>query len=99
MKKPTVNFDELRATLFAAIEGGVACDVINQLAKHAEKGVDDAKRILAAYTLEGSIWHMRSYACAVLAKSIDQLSPDFADVFRKGLTDPDVRYWSILGLV
>ena len=39
----TKNLDDLKTALFAAKDGGVACDAINALAKHASKGNDKAK--------------------------------------------------------
>src|SRR5690348_9378009 len=34
----TANVDDLRRTLCGATDGGVACDAINELSKHAQKG-------------------------------------------------------------
>ena len=51
----TKNLDDLKAALFAARDGGVACDAINMLAKHANKSNDQAKEVLALYVREGRI--------------------------------------------
>jgi len=93
------NLDDLNAALFAATDGGVACDAINTLAKHANKGNGQAKRALALYVREGRIDHMRMHACSCLAESVKAADGEFAALFREGLSDPELRYWSTLGYI
>ena len=64
------NLDDLKVALFSAKDGGVACDAINKLTKHAKKGNDQAKMVLAAYVCDGSINHMREFACSGLAGAV-----------------------------
>ena len=92
--------DDLKVTLFSATDGRGACEVINKLAKLAKrKGGEQAKSLLGDYMLNGSIDHMRAHACASLAEAIKEPHSEFAAVFRKGLTDRSIRYWSILGYI
>ena len=93
----TKKLDDLNAALFAARDGGEACDAINELEKYAQKGNEQAKAVLALYVSKGSINHMRTHACSCLAASVKEPHVEFATLFRKGLSDPDLRYWSILG--
>jgi hypothetical protein len=93
------NLDRLTAALFEAANGGDACYAINELSKHAQKGNKQAKEALALYVTGGSINHMRAHACSCLAESVTQPGIEFVALFRKGLSDPDLRYWSILGYV
>src|SRR5262249_37945938 len=93
------NLDDLRSKLFSASDGGAACDVINKLAKHAKKGSEQAKRILADFACNGSIDHIREFACASVAEAACETDVDLVPLFRKGLTDPHSRYWSILGYI
>src|SRR5438552_1994283 len=72
---------------------------MNKLSKHAQKGNDQAQELLANYISDGPINHMRVYACACLAKSVKVPHVEFASFFAKGLSDPELRYWSILGYV
>lgn len=91
--------DDLKPRLFSAKDGSAACHTINKLAKLAEEGDEQAKDILALYTSQGAIDHIRTYACTRLAKAVTEPHVRFAELFRHGLTDPDLRYWSILGYV
>jgi SMI1 / KNR4 family (SUKH-1) len=93
------NLDDLKDALFTAKDGGAACDAINTLAKHAEKGNRQAKQVLALYIKEGRINHMRKHACFCLAESVKQPDGEFTELFREGLFDSDLRYWSILGYI
>jgi len=94
-----MRLDHLKASLFSATDGRDACEAINKLAKLAEKGSEEAKSVLVAYVQDGSINHIRAYACSELASAIKEPHAGFAAVFRGGLADPDVRYWSILGYI
>jgi len=91
------NLDDLNASLFSAKDGVAACHAINKLTKHAKKGEDQAKSVLADYACNGSINHMREHACSCLASVVTESDAELAALFRKGLSDPDLRYWSILG--
>jgi hypothetical protein len=93
------NLDDLKASLFATQDGGDACHAINKLAKHTKKGDGQAKKVLAEYVCNGPINHIRDYACAVLARAVAVADVELAAVFRRGLSDPHTRYWSILGYV
>jgi hypothetical protein len=93
------NLDDLKTALFAAKDGGVACDAINALAKHASKGNDKAMEVLALYVREGRINHMRSHACSCLAESIQEPNGKFVALFQENLSDPELRYWCILGFI
>jgi SMI1 / KNR4 family (SUKH-1) len=89
--------DDLKSALFAANHGRDACNAINKLSKQAEKGNELASNVLALYAAEGSINHMRAHACACLARSLKQPDAQFIRLFQKGLSDPELRYWSIVG--
>ncbi len=91
--------DELKATLFATDDGGIACDAINALIKRAKKGHHEAKSILAEYVGTGRVPWMRTHACFGLATTIAPTDVDFAEVFERGLSDELTRYWSILGFI
>jgi hypothetical protein len=91
------EFDELKAALFAAQDGLTACHPLNKLSEHAQKGSEEAKEMLALYVKEGRISHMRQHACFGLAKSVNETHAEFAAIFRNGLSDPALRYWSTLG--
>ena len=93
------SVDDLKAALLAANDGGDACDAINALSKHANKGNDQAKEALAFYFREGRINHMRVHACSCLAESVKAPHVEFAALFREGLSDPELRYWCILGYI
>lgn len=93
------NLDDLKTTLFSTKDGGAACDAINKLTKHAKKGNAQAKQVLAEYTCNGRINHMREFACSNLAELVGEADIEFAEIFQRGLTDPNTRYWSILGLI
>lgn len=95
----TRQLDDLQATLFAAKDGGVACDAINSLAKYAKKGNAQARQALALYVKEGQIRHMRTHACSLLTESVKEPDGEFAELFRAGLSVPELRYWSILGFI
>lgn len=95
----TKKINDLRAALFAAKDGSVACDAINSLAKLAKEGTIGAKDVLAAYVFDGPIDHMRTHACASLAKIVTEADAKFATLFRRGLSDEHLRYWSILGCI
>jgi hypothetical protein len=84
----TKKLDDLKAALFAANEGGIACDTINALARHADKGNDEARQALALYIKQGRIKHMRTHACSCLAESVQEPADEFAALFREGLSDP-----------
>ncbi len=98
-RKLAKNLGDLKAALFSAKDGEVACNAINKLTKHAKKGNDQAKKVLADYVCDGSINHMRGFACSGLAGAISEADNEFAKVFLRGLTDPHTRYGSILGLI
>jgi hypothetical protein len=87
----------LETALFSTNDGIVACKAMDKLAALAKKGDMAAKQVLARYVNEGPIGHVRSFVCAKLAEFVKQPDPEFAAVFRKGLSDPGVRHWSILG--
>jgi hypothetical protein len=91
--------DDPNAALFATKDGIAACDAINTLAKDAKKGNDQAKEVLARYVTEGPINHMRDYACSCLAASVKEADGRFAALFKTGLADRKLRYWSILGYI
>ena len=91
------NPDELKRLLFSANDGRDACDAINKLAALAKKGNEDARKVMGFYVSEGSIGHMRTHACARLAETVKEPNAEFAELFRRGLTDPEVRYWCTLG--
>jgi hypothetical protein len=95
----TTSLDDLNAALFTAKDGVAACDAINKLSKLAEKGNEGAKAVLADYVTNGPISHLRGYSCSRLAGSITEPNVVFAALFRTGLSDPALRYWSILGYV
>jgi hypothetical protein len=93
------EIDDLRVFLFAASDGRDACDAINALTKHAAKGSEDAKQALAAYARDGSIDHMRDFACSSLADVVTEADVEFVALFRHGMSDPELQYWSILGYI
>ncbi len=93
------SIDDLKAALFAAKDGVAACHAINKLGKLAKKENEQAKAVLADYMVEGAINHMRVHACVMLAESVAKPHVEFAALFRKCLSDPDLRYWSILGYI
>jgi len=93
------KFDELKAALFGAQDGLTACHPLNKLSEHALKGSEEAKETLALYVKDGRISHMRDYASACLAQSVNEPHAKFAELFRIGLSDPGLRYWSILGYI
>jgi hypothetical protein len=95
---PTTTND-LRATLFAAKDGGQACDAINALKKLAKKGNKEAKTILAAYASDGAIKHMREHACGCLADVVTEADTELATTFHHGLSDQPLQYWSVLGYI
>ncbi len=94
---PTI--DELKATLFATDDGGIACDAIKGLTKRAKKGNHEAKSVLAEYVGTGRLPWMRTYACFGLATTVAPTDVEFAEVFVRGLSDELTRYWSILGYI
>jgi hypothetical protein len=73
-----MKLETLKANLFSTTDGVVACKAIDRLAKLAEKGSEEAKLVLAAYVQEGTIWHIREYACARLASAIKAPHARFA---------------------
>ncbi|WLD14173.1 SMI1/KNR4 family protein [Planctellipticum variicoloris] len=93
------SVEDLRAKLFSAKDGGVAHSIISKLSKAAESGDDQAKKMLADYALEGPVEHMRETACSTLARAVSEADSDLSQVFQRGLTDPRIRYWSILGFI
>ena len=93
------NLDDLKTALLAAKDGGIACDAINALAKLASKGNHKAKEVLALYVREGRINHMRTHACSCLAEGVKELHGEFVALFQENLSDPELRYWSILGFI
>src|SRR5215469_10522497 len=98
MAKGKINkVERLRDALFAAPDGIVACAAVNKLTKHAENGDEQAKKVLARYSTDGQMNHVREFACACLASSVAEPSAEFAALFRQALHDPQLRYWSILG--
>jgi hypothetical protein len=93
------DIDDLKAALFRATDGGDACDAINELCKHANRGKGQAKEALALYVTDGRINHMRAHACACLAEAVREPDAQFAAFFQSGLSDSELRYWSILGYI
>jgi hypothetical protein len=96
MTKP---IGDLKATLDSATDGGIACDAINALSNHAKKGNEEAKMVLADYVCNGSIGHMREHACACLAAGATRTDVELVAIFQRGLSDSQIRYWSILGCI
>ena len=92
-----MTLTDLKAHLFSTTDGLAACEAINDVAKLAEKGSDEAKTILTIYAQNGIIKHHRTHACSRLAHAIKSPDVRFAAQFREGLADPVLRYWSILG--
>jgi hypothetical protein len=86
------NVDDLKTAIFAAKDGVTACDAINTLATFAEKGNTQAKETLALYVKDGPISHMRTHACSALAESVKEPGGEFSELFRKGLSVPDLRF-------
>src|SRR5437870_2495271 len=95
----TKRIDDFKCLLFSTKDGSDACDAINKLANLAEKADEHARKVLALYVANGPIAHIREYACARLAESLSEPHAEFAALFLKGLADPKLRYWSILGYV
>ena len=95
----TKKINDLRTSLFAAKHGGVACDAINSLTKLAKQGDKEAKDVLAAYICDGPINHMRTHACWCLANTVAETDATFAALFRRGLSDEHLQYWSVLGYI
>jgi hypothetical protein len=93
------DIDKQRVALFAAKDGTQACAAINKLAKFAKAESVEAKQTLADYVGKGAINHMREFACAQLAESAGANDAKLESVFRRGLSDPNTQYWSILGLI
>jgi hypothetical protein len=93
------KLDDLKVALFAANDARVACDAINKLTKYAEKGSAEAKQTLAHYAKGGQIDHMREHACASLAGTVNETDAEFVSLFRQGLSDPAISFWSILGCI
>jgi hypothetical protein len=93
--KPIVK--RLSDTLTDTLDGSAACDAINALTKHASKGDEDAKAILAEYMVNGQVEHMRDFACSSLAEIVDDSDSELAAHFDDGISDESIRYWSILG--
>ena len=91
------NLDKLRSLLSSTKDGSAACNAINKLTKLAQNGDPQAKNILAEYVVCGAIDHMRDHACGSLAEIVTESDAEVATVFQKGLSDPNLRYWSILG--
>jgi hypothetical protein len=97
-KKPANNFDNLKASLFSATDFSQAAnDAINKLTKLAKKGSEQAKNVLADYLRNGSIKRTKGFVCACLAGLVMEPHSEFAALFRHGLSDSELRYWSILG--
>jgi hypothetical protein len=93
------TIEDLKASLFATEDGGVACGAINALSKHAKMGSAEGKNVLAEYVNNGLIGHMREYACFQLGSSVTSADEEFAELFRRGLSGDLLRYWSILGYI
>jgi len=93
------SIGDLQVELFNASDGVVACDAIRAITKQATKGNAEAKQVLALYMRDGRIGHLRSHACACLVGCVTELDNDFVEMFRNGLSDPELRYWSILGYI
>jgi hypothetical protein len=98
MRKPG-SVGELKERLFSATDGGVVCEAINMLADRAQKGSEEAKTELGNYATDGPIPHMRAHACSRLASAIKEPDAGFAELFRLGLVESSIRYWSILGYI
>lgn len=92
-----LSIKRLSDTLAATDDGGIACDAIIALGKHASTGDVDAKAILVEYMASGRVNHMRDFACSSLAKTVGQSDVELALQYENGLSDDTIRYWSILG--
>jgi hypothetical protein len=93
------TIEDLKAILFSAKYGDDVCDEINELGALAEKGSDHAKKVLALYINAGSVAHLRNHVCERLAEAVNEQEAKFVTLFRKSLSDPEIRYWSILGII
>jgi len=93
--KPTNK--RLTEKLTTTMDSRAACDAINALAKHASEGDRGAKETLAEYMASGQVEHMRDFACASLAETLNESDWELAPGFEAGLSDESIRYWSILG--
>ncbi|MBI1831812.1 MAG: SMI1/KNR4 family protein [Planctomycetes bacterium] len=88
---------DLTAALFATADESVASDAIFRLSVRAKKGESDALATLARYVASGSLGRQRAYACYYLVHTLGKGNADFAELFRTGFGDADIRFWCILG--
>jgi hypothetical protein len=79
-----------------ATNGGRAHDLIDDLLR-AETG--ETIPILMEYAISGPLDYVRTDVCARLAALVPEGDAAYASFFEAGLSDPNLAYWSIQGLV
>jgi hypothetical protein len=79
-----------------ATSGVRAHDLIDDLLR-AETG--DSIPILMEYAISGPLDHVRTHVSARLADLVPEGDAAYASFFEAGLSDPNLVYWSIQGLV
>ena len=93
------SINDLRVSLFAPKDIEAWRKALNSLTRLAKKGDKDAKNVLADYASGGSSDVMRMVACGCLAETVTEADAQLATVFRRGLSDEHLRYWSVLGII
>jgi len=82
-----------------ASDGSVAHKKIRTLHKLAEQGDEKSFQGLIVYMQFGKIDHVRTYVCSLISEMVNaQTCGQLVDIFRRGLQDDALRYWSIAGL-
>lgn len=80
-------------------DGAVAHKKVRNLCKLAEQGDEKSLLGLIEYMQFGKIDHVRTHVCSLLSEMVsDQRCGLLVDIFRRGLADNALRYWSIDGL-
>lgn len=87
----------LKTALAEAKNGAEVFDAIESLSELADGGNIHAKRVLADHASGGGV-HAET-ACCFLTKVVSESDVELAEFFRCGLSNPSIRYWSILGYI
>jgi hypothetical protein len=80
-------------------DGLVAHKKVKKLYKLAAQGDETSFQGLVAYMQFGKIDHVRTYVCSLISEMMNaQRCGRLVDIFRRGLADNALRYWSVDGL-
>ncbi|MBU3113156.1 SMI1/KNR4 family protein [Clostridium lacusfryxellense] len=93
------ELENLKDKLFATEDGSIFWKLTVKLIKKKKKDRKDIIEILGEYVKSGNIFHMRSFILPDLIELVNEGEGNYSWVFDYCLTDKDLAYWGIEGLL